>query len=438
MLRAGTTKGDRLANIDIVPIIPFDEGVAQGKALGRTAMRQGTDAALRGRHLRRTLGAMSRAMLARQAMARLETLPDYGRYPELQDIYPERLDELRGLASGAGCTLEEAAVYSYVVFRQNIADWHRKYQVCREPDRCSGVMFDGPDGVIGGQSAEDGPPPAPAGYRWQPPGPWAALRQRRPARPPLVLRKPRTGYIENWGVGNEKGVGCFCSVSCGVLLDEQIEDTWPIGAVPLLRFAGNVRELARLYEHYKLHNWGRQNQIWADTTGDAVAVENSFRRIGLRWIGPDRTLWVTEGHYESPEMFAYMRDKRLAYIHEAGKDLGSEDMQYATDSHVRFTRLAELCHLPLGRGYKHIRRVLTDHAPFPRAVCRHGGPDTAPYDRSVTMASWFSDLTHNRRYSREWIPWKKFPCEVPETVIEYPARNRRSATRKPAAGRSRR
>ena len=192
--------------------------------------------------------------------------------------------------------------------------------------------------------------------------------------------------------------------------------------MPLLRFAGSARELGALYQRYNLHNWTRANQIWADATGDAVAVEKCFRRIGLRWIGADRALWVTEGHFDSPEMFAYARAKRLEYIRQTGKHLGADDMQYATDCHVRFTRLAELCHLPLGRGYQHIRRVLTDHAPFPRAVCRHSGPDTAPYDTSVTMWSGFGDLTHNRSYSRGWIPWKKFPCEVPETVVQYPAR----------------
>ena len=101
---------------------------------------------------------------------------------------------------------------------------------------------------------------------------------------------------------------------------------------------------------------------------------------------------------------------------------GSGDLQYATDCHVRFTHLGELCNQPWGHGYEHIRRVLTDHATFPRAVCRHGGPDTDPYDISVTMASGFVDFTHNRSFWRAWVPWKKFPCQVPEEVTQYPAR----------------
>jgi len=411
-----------LSQIEIIPIIPFADGVAEGKRLGRERVLQRTEKLLRSKYLKSTLGEMSRAEVARYVMGRLETPPDYGKYPELEDIYPERLDFLRGLAKGAGCTLEEAAVYSYAEYLENIERWWWSLQAQPEPGHCSGVFFDGPDGVIGGQSAESKPPPKPEGWNWRPPKPYAGLKQSRTKYRNPPLRKPRTGYIEGCGVGNEKGVAGFCGVSCSVWLDERIEDTWPIGHVPLLRFASTVREFAELYQRYTLHNWTRSNMIWGDITGNAVAVEKCFRRIGLRWVGPDRTLWVTEGHFESPEMFAYMRAKRLEYLEKAGKDLGAGDMQYAVDCHVRFTRLAELCHMPWGRGYEHIRRVLTDHATFPRAVCRHGGPDTAPYDRTVTMASGFSDLTHNRSFTRKWVPWKKFPCQVPETVEQYPDR----------------
>jgi len=411
-----------LSTIEIIPIIPFEDGVAEGRQLGRAQLLRRTAELLEDKYLKPTLGEMSRAEVAQYVMSRLEAPPDYGAYPELEDIYPERLDFLRGLAQGAECTLKEAAVYHYAAYRQYIEAFWWSLQAQPEPGHCSGVMFDGPDGVIGGQSAESGPPPKPEDYRFRPPRPYAGLKQLKTKFPKLTLRKPRTGYIESWGVGNEKGVAQFCGVSASVLMDEHIEDTWPVNDVPLLRFAGTVREFATLYQRYSLHNWTRSNQIWADVSGDAVAVEKCFRRIGLRFIGDDRTLWVTEGHYDTPEMFAYMRAKRLEFLEKAGRHLGAGDMQYATDCHVRFTRLAELCHEPWDRGYEHIRRVLTDHAPFPRAVCRHGGPDTAPYDESVTMGSGFSDLTHNRSFSRGWIPWKKFPCQVAEKVTQYPER----------------
>ena len=91
---------------------------------------------------------------------------------------------------------------------------------------------------------------------------------------------------------------------------------------------------------------------------------------------------------------------------------------------ARFTNLGRLCHEPWGLGEEHMRRILTDHSVFPRAVCRHAGPDTAEYDRTITQGSHFVNLTHNRGHTRQWVPWKKFCCEVPEVVTQYPPRGR--------------
>lgn len=425
--------------IEIVPIAPFSDGQGEGRKIGRSGLGKRTSKLLKSKYLKDNLGAMSRVALARYVMSRLETPPDYTRYPELQDVYPERLDRLRGLAKGAGCSLEEAAVADYVAFKEEIDRWWHSLQLQREPGRgphCSGVMIVGPDGVIGGQSAESGPPPMPRGYKPKTPGPCngrgpqtravafgGPIRTLRPVYPrKLVLRKPRTGYIASWGTTNEKGLGGVSGNSNSTWLDEPIEDTWPIGQVPLLRFAANVQDLVDLWTRYTLHNWGRGSSLFGDIHGDAVAVEKSFRRVDFRRINGGQAIWTTEGYFHCPQMNAFQRQKRLEYVEKKGVGLGAGDLQYANDCQVRFTRLAELCSQPWGYGYDHIRRVLTDHAPFPRAVCRHGGPDTAPYDNSVTMGSGFSDLTHNRSFSRGWIPWKKFPCEMPEKVTQYPAR----------------
>jgi len=413
--------------IEIVPVVAFHEGVAAGQKLGRQGLKRALNRMLALECLKHTLGAMSRTELRRYAMMRLHTEPDYARYPELEDLYPERLDFLRGLAEGAGCSLQQAVVYDYVSYRAEIDSWSLSVHDLENPghiDRghCSGVLLVGRDGVLGAHVGDSKPEqPKPKGYRFRPPpahGKWMACKKSSPRK--LVLRKPRTGYIESWGVANEKGVGCCGGTSCSTLLDEPIEDTWPIGSVPLLRFARDVEHLAELYRRYTLHNWGRASQVWADSRGNGMIVEKSFRRIGIRML-EGAALWCTEGYWHDPEMHAFQRARRLEYIRKAGKHLGAGDMQYATDCAVRFTRLAELCHEPLGHGYRHMNRIVTDHAPFPRAVCRHGGPDTAPYDETVTMGVGINDLTHNRALRRSWVPWKKFPCEVPWQVTQYPA-----------------
>jgi hypothetical protein len=414
--------------IEIQPERPFEDGVAAGKAEGKENVLAQTQALLGNRYLKRSLGAMSRGALGRFVLSRLEAPPDYGLYPELEDLYPERVDFIRGFASGAACTLTDAAVLSYLRSRDFAARYYFPLHELENGEPvpapgCTGVLLIGRDGILASHGLDDTPPvPRPRGYRHRTPPPFGRWRVTKTACPrALALKRPRTGYIEGWGVTNEKGLGAFCGTSCGTWLDEPIEDAWPVGNVPLLRFAANVKQLVDLYRRYTLHNWGRGSQLWADTTGDAVIVEKSFRRVGFRRL-EGSTLWCTEGHFESPDMHAYLRAKRLEYVKRSGKHLGAVDLQYADDCAVRFRHIGELCHEPLGRGYRHMTRIMTDHAVFPRAVCRHGGPDTDGYDKTVTQICTFADVTHNRRFERAWIPWKKFPCQRPWTVTQYPAR----------------
>jgi hypothetical protein len=250
-----------------------------------------------------------------------------------------------------------------------------------------------------------------------------------------VLRKPRTGYIASWGFSNEKGVGIAAGTSNSTFLDDPIEDTWPCQQVPLLRFARNLDHLAELMKRYTLHNWNRSSQVWGDASGpgagDGMIVEKSFRRVGIRRLVRDAdgtgAVWCTEGYFHSPEMNEFQRVKRAEYVARCGKHLGCGDNQFFTDSAVRFTTMGQNCNTDFGRdiGWRtreHVRRVMCDHSTFPRAVCRHGGPDTAEYDRTVTMASTMTDFTANRHFDRRWVPWKKYPCEVPEEATQGPAR----------------
>ncbi len=406
--------------LKIVPIIPFEDGVAVARDLDRQAVQDEIRALLEGAYVRDTLGAMSRQALSRQIMQRLQTPLDYSRFPELEDLYGERLDYLRGFAKGAECSLSESALFDYLKYREWIDNWYHPLNPTVEPGHCSGVLLVGPDGVLGAHNVESSANvPRPRGYRHRSPPPYRGLKSVVKNQTRIEVDRPRTGYIQHCGVMNEMGLAMCCGNSCSTWLDEPIEDTWPILHFPLLRFAKNVAHLVDLYSRYTLYAWGRASQIWADTSGDGVVIEKSFRRVGFRRL-KDHALWCTEGHFESPEMNAYLRSNRLEYLERLGKPLGSEDMQYAADAAVRFTRLAELCHENWGRGYDHMRRVLTDHAPFPRATCRHAGPDTAAYDTSITQQSRFRDLTHNRFVMRKWIPWQRFCCEVPEQVTQFP------------------
>lgn len=411
-----------MSDVTIIPANPFEDGKTAGKTLGKTGVSKAITATLKDKLLKDNLGAMSRATLDAYVVSRLETEPDYTRYPELQDIYPERLDYLKGFTEGAQCTLTEAAVHDYVVYRQFIDNWWSSLNPTKEPGHCSGIIMVGPDGVLGAHSAESTPEPMPRNYKHRKPKPYKGIKQNKTQFEKITVIKPRTGYIENWGLTNETGLGGVAGTSCSTWLDEPIEDTWPIKNVPLLRFARDVPALAELWQRYHLFNWSRASTMYADVQGNGVAVELSFRRIGVRHNEGAPAVWCTEGHFETDHMNSYIRRKRLEYLKKFDQHAGADDMQYATDCAVRFCHIGELCNEPWGHGMEHMRRVVTDHAPFPRAVCRHGGPDTDSYDETITMASNIYNLTANRVHSRGYIPWKKFCCEVPEDVTQYPPR----------------
>lgn len=409
--------------VTIIPERPFEDGVTAGRELTGRELERRTRQALSDPLLCDDLGAMADAQLTQWVMSRLETEPDYTEYPELQDVYPERRDRLRGLAHGAGCSLETAAKFDCVLYLHEIRRWTVAMNPPPRSGNCSGVLMLGPEGVIVGQSQESSfTPPQPSHYHYRPPAPYAGLRQQPPQPAPAAIKRPGTGYVENWGTTNECGVGVIGAGSCGTWLDEPIEDVWPIKNFPLLRFARNVGELVSLYDRYKLFNWGRGSEIAADLAGGAVVIEHSYRRIGVRPLDGAHAMWATEGNFEQDDMAAFIRARRREYGRQQGLHLGADDFQYEADCGVRFTHLGELAHQPWGRGLEHMRRLLTDHSPFPRNICRHGGPDTDPYDRSVTQRSTIFDLTHNRMHVREWQPWEQFPCELAEQVTQYPPR----------------
>ncbi|HOS44716.1 MAG TPA: hypothetical protein PK794_13590, partial [Armatimonadota bacterium] len=185
-----------ITGIEIIPVIPFAEGAAAGTAAGAACVRARIDALCRGPYLRDTLGALTREELDRRVTARLETPPDVTTYPELQEVYPERVEWLRGFAAGAACTRTEAAVYDYLTYRTYIEGQYRMYQLQPPPGHCSGALLVGPDGVLAGQNIDTAPPPKPADYRHRAPRAYRGLRQRKAVGARPVLRRPPTGYIE--------------------------------------------------------------------------------------------------------------------------------------------------------------------------------------------------------------------------------------------------
>lgn len=154
----------------IVPDRPFDDGVAEGRKREGSALKAEIRTLLGDPLLKPTLGSMSLKALAADILSRLETPPDTRRFPELGELYPDRLDYLRGLAKGAKRPLSEAALWHYLRYRLEIQRWYQAYNdlsaLMESPpevqsSHCSGVLLVGPEGVLGAHSMESPPAPAP-------------------------------------------------------------------------------------------------------------------------------------------------------------------------------------------------------------------------------------------------------------------------------------
>lgn len=394
---------------------PFEAGRQAGLKDGAERIRAFNGVEVRRIH-RRPGDPRSLSAFAGWALERLEARPDFQTFPELRGLHSDRVLHLRGLAEGGGVTRAEAALYSYLHFRHEIEALWNSLQIGSHPPlarACSAMIFSGSGVILGAHNADSVPEPP----MLPPPGNVGPVRfrvhpQRRSTPRRMELTRPRTGYIERWGVTNEKGVLILPGLSCNTWLDEPIEDTWPVHQVPVLRFARSARHAAQLWQRYNRHQYRAGTFLILDRAGGAVAVEKTFRRIGLRFPDPRGYLCATDGHFEEPDMHAYRFGRTADYVRRTGLGSGSIDMQYLADCHARYTRLCELGGQTVNRTVKTLAALMSDHAPFPRNLCRHAD-QPGGYDQTVTMQQWIVDLAADRAYHRAWVPGRAFCCRQP-------------------------
>jgi len=384
---------------------PYEEGVEEGKAMGAEKLREAIRSLRQDPLLRPTYGQMTDAGLGKLLDERMAATPDVGRFPELAELYPEAIDRLKGKAVGAGVSLQEAALHDYLRYRRDQIYWWRAYQGpppedTRAPAGCSGVILVGEE-VWLGKNVDA----APVEY------PTPKIKGDR-----VVVKKPRTGYAP-LPVVSEGGIAGSGGASVSTWMDEPQEDVWPHTRFPVTRFASSVAEVADLYQRYTLYLPGRGADAFVDRKGDAISVDKSYRRVGIS-KARHGMVWYTEGHFQSENMRQFLAERRAMFAEQFGITLGSYHNQYYADCAVRFANMGRLAELPLGRRYEHIRRILGDHSPFPRALCRHDGPDRADYDKTITLVSRTIDYARRTIYERFATP-DQFCCEEPDRVFEF-------------------
>ncbi len=117
------------------------------------------------------------------------------------------------------------------------------------------------------------------------------------------------------------------------------------------------------------------NHLIAHESGEIYNVEVSARKFEM--LHSDDGIEVHANHYVHPTMQA---------IEKAGGDL--------VNSHIRMNRARRMMAAQRGTAdTESIQKILADHVNFPQSICNHIVADDTPLDRQQTIASLVIDLS---------------------------------------------
>jgi isopenicillin-N N-acyltransferase-like protein len=340
----------------------------------------------------RQYGTQARDRIHRSIAAYAETFEYYAgwdwaqsrreamRYvPAIEDFAPSRLDELRGIATGAEVDFDDvmaANVRTEIMFSSRV----RNAMSMLAPDECSSFGCAAPDGhLVVGQN-----------WDWSPFAlDTVVVLRSHPDDGPDFVTVVEAGLLTKFGVnahglalmtnalGSSEDVGDV-GVPYHVLLRALIECADVDEAVK--RIDGSVRASSA-------------NYLVADTSGAVVDIEarpGDGSRVH-RLDRDDRGVLLHTNHFVSPDFDA------LDY-----KDMVETTTDYRLE---RFTDMVaaadDVSDLSL------YREALADHVNAPASVCRHRDESLPEPEQSMTVAAALVDLDERRLYVSEGPPCER-------------------------------
>jgi isopenicillin-N N-acyltransferase-like protein len=282
-------------------------------------------------------------------------------------VAPHLLEEVRGIAAGAGLAFEEALLLQ---LRPELGQARRRWV-----PECTSI------GVVSGRATPGGPL---LGQNVDMPrelAEYGIVLRLRPTEGPEILTWTLAGVIGQTGI-NEWGVG-----RCGNVL---FSPGWRPGlpTVVLFRLALESKSVAQVLEWCGDSGRAKSNNfLIGDAEGDVACVEMTVDDHRVLRAGTDGVI-VHGNHYRHPDFAAFDR------------------CPYPDGSRRRETRLAELAgatSMPLEA--LDLQRFLSDHANQPQSICGHGPPGLQ------TVASCVLDPAHGRL----WVSHGN-PCQMAYTL----------------------
>ncbi|MGI8433985.1 MAG: C45 family autoproteolytic acyltransferase/hydrolase [Nocardioidaceae bacterium] len=305
--------------------------------------------------------------------------------PSIDGFAPQYLDEMRGLAEGAGVSLEDIVavnvrteVMSAARVRAALAG-----RGMAAPEECSVFANSAPgQHVLAGQN-----------WDWLPfARDTVVVVRARPDDGPSYITVVEAGLLAKFGVNSDGFAVMTNALAC-------TEDNGNLG-VPyhvmlraLLDCATTQEGLTRLRQAERASS---ANYLLVDETGDAVDVEaRPGGASALHELRPDRHgMLLHTNHFVSPEF----------------DSIDYADL-VASTSQFRLKQMTSQVTATTGDSdaveVETFSHALSDHTEFPDSVCRHPDLSLPPQEQTLTVASAVVDLTERRMWLSEGPPCER-------------------------------
>jgi isopenicillin-N N-acyltransferase-like protein len=286
--------------------------------------------------------------------------------PFAQERYQQYVDEMTGMAEGAGVSFEDiATVNAMEAVTMDSLHLAKCTSMAVNDDRTA-------DGHVLVAHNED----------WLPEDEQDVfVVQARPDDEPPFLAMNYGGLLPNIGF-NAAGIAQCCDSVYPT--DSRIG----IPRVVVSRAVLGARTLADAVRSTLIpHRAAGYNHLLVHESGEMYTVEVSARRFGILY-GEDGYL-VHTNHYLDEKM---------------------QEIEYEPDelvgTRLRYFRTVRLLKRSTAHTVKTIQAIQRDHLNFPNSICNHSTDDISPLDREKTINALIIDLTTRAMH----IAWGN-PCE---------------------------
>jgi isopenicillin-N N-acyltransferase-like protein len=297
--------------------------------------------------------------------------------PFIQDALPQYIDEMRGLAEGAGVTFDDILVLNTI--ESITAD--------RLHLGCTSL-------AVSGRASADGSVLVAHNEDWYPEDlADVFLVQAEPEGEPPFLAVSYGGLLPNIGF-NAAGIAQCCDTVYAT--DVRVGIPRTIVARHVLA-ATSLDEAAQAALHPQ--RAAGYNHLLVSASGEIVNLEASATRH--EWQPATNGLAAHTNHYLHPAMVAVEHDPE-ARLHSRGRLDRARQRLDSLHGSIDADRLAE---------------VLADHDGFPYSICSHVLDEPSSLDNQLTIASLVMDLTR-----RTMLAGWGNPCQATFTAFALPDR----------------